>query len=360
MIREAAYKWWQHGFNVVPVKFFEDKKQPLGDWARWHSKRQSEKDFNDLPWGSAEGFGIVTDYPNNEGLFLAVVDYDVKRVSEEAKAKGKELLGKFPITRMEKTATGGIHLVYLSKVKPKAVREFHDSHALELIAGGLLAVMAPSKGYTILNDNEPTILEDAQGIFYQVLGVNDDRAEVNEGVDSSLLEKWLSQIKAKLKVAGEGHQYIYAHCPFHPPDKHPSFAIHKTKYYAVDFHDNQVYNLRQLARALGVELDGVPEGLTCKLGAYRLNLVERDVFLLDFKDQPVFTCKLHALNSEKTKTRLAELTGVDKADVERKVAEFTFKAHVMQNSVRDEQPTILMTSWKPEKRMLMFSMRKLR
>jgi hypothetical protein len=79
------------------------------------------------------------------------------------------------------------------------------------------------------------------------------------------------------------------------------------------------------------------EGLTCRLGVYRLNLSERNVFLLDFKGKPVFTCKLHALNTEKNKAKLAELTGVDRAEVERKVAEFTFKARVMhRNEDRSE------------------------
>jgi energy-coupling factor transporter ATP-binding protein EcfA2 len=347
-LKQAAFKWWQQGFNVVPVKIVDDKKQPLGDWGQWHSRRQTEKDFNELPWHAADGFGIVTDYPNSQGLFLAVVDYDVKRVSEEAKAKGKELLPKFPITRMDRTVTGGIHLVYLSKVKPRGNRRYHDSHALELIAGGLLAVMAPSKGYLPLNDNEPTVVEDVEGTFYQVLGVKDERAEAAEGVAFNLLEQWLSQIKAKLKVAGEGSQYIYAHCPFHLPDNHPSFALHKTKYYAIDYHDGKVYSLKQLAEALGIELEGLSEGLTCRLGAYRLNLSERNVFLLDFKGQPVFTCKLHLLNTDKNKGKIAELTGVDRGELEKRIAEFTFKAHIAQkyeerNEVAEEtEPPIIL------------------
>jgi len=151
------------------------------------------------------------------------------------------------------------------------------------------------------------------------------------------LLKKLEKVKEGLNVAGEGAQYLYVHCPFHPPDNHPSFAIHKTKYYAIDYHDNRIYSLKQLAEALGIELDGLSEGLTCRLGVYRLNLSERNVFLLDFKGKPVFTCKLHALNTEKNKTKLAELTGVDRAEVERKVAEFTFKARVMhRNEDRSE------------------------
>jgi hypothetical protein len=159
---------------------------------------------------------------------------------------------------MEKTVSEGIHLVYLSKVKPKSVKDFHKTHALELMAGGLLCVMAPSKGYVRLNDNPPTIVEDAEALFYEVLGVKDKRERVNEGLPDSLLEKWLRQIleSGKLKVAGEGSKYVYCHCPFHPPDSHPSFALHKHKFYGVDYHDGKVYSLKSLAEVLDVRLEG--------------------------------------------------------------------------------------------------------
>jgi len=270
-LKAEAYSYWRMGFNVVAL-FFEDKggkveKRAFIEWGNWHRERQTEEEFHSQPWDRADGFGVVCSYPNRDGLYLAVVDYDVKKVSEEAKAKGKALLSSFPVTQMEETVSGGIHLVYLSRVKPsRSISEFHGSHGLELIATGKLVVMAPSRGYRRLNDNPPTVVEDAEALFYQVLGVEDKRGKVNEGLSEALLQKWLEQLKPRLKVKGEGSQYIYCHCPFHPPDNHPSFAINKQKFYAVDYHDNKVYSLKELAEGLGVRLEGAARPGVIELG----------------------------------------------------------------------------------------------
>jgi len=334
-LKEAAHEYWLQGFNVVAVAIERGddgrfSKKPLVDWGRWQKERQSPEDFDGQPWDSADGFGVVCSIPNREGYYLAVVDHDTKNVSVEARRRGEELLKRFPTTRMERTVSGGRHLVYYSRVKPKPVSLYHESHALELIAGPKLCIMAPSKGYMRLNDNSPTVIEDAEALFYEVLGVGDGRVDSSRGLPADKLEKWLQQVKRHLHVTGEGSQYIYAHCPFHPPDKHPSLALHKTKFYAVDYHDGRVYSLRQLAEALGISLEGVNETLNISLGGYRLNVMGRDVFLHNSLGEPVFTCKLYALNTQKTKAKISELTGVDEADVERKVAAFVFRVHVME------------------------------
>ena len=263
-LREAAREWWRQGFNVVALYFEPDPesgkvvKRPFAQWSEWQSRRQTEEEFEAQPWDKADGFGIVTNYPSNEGLYLAAVDLDVVRVSEEAKARGERLFELFPITRIERSISGGMHKVYLSRVKPRNISKYHDTHALELVAAPKLCVMAPSKGYRALNDNPPRVVEDAEALFYQVLGVEDERANnINKGYNAGLLESWLEHIKPFLRIKGEGPNYLYCHCPFHPPDNHPSFAIHKTKFYGIDYHDGRVYSLKELAEALGVELPGV-------------------------------------------------------------------------------------------------------
>jgi hypothetical protein len=35
----------------------------------------------------------------------------------------------------------------------------------------------------------------------------------------------------------------------------PSFVVHKTKYYAFDYHDDAFFSLRQLAEVLGIKLE---------------------------------------------------------------------------------------------------------
>jgi len=291
-LKEAAREYWLEGFNVVAVAYEQDEygkvsKKPLVEWGRWQTERQCLEDFETQPWDAADGFGVICNIPNKDGYYLAVVDYDVKNVSIEARQKGEAFLKRFPITQMEQTVSKGKHLVYLSKVKPKPVSSYHDSHGLELIAGPKLCIMAPSKGYVKLNENPPTIVEDAEGLFYQILGVGDDRTAANEGLPLNMLGEWLGKVKASLNVAGEGAQYLYVHCPFHPPDNHPSFALHKTKFYAIDYHDGKVYSLKQLAEALGIELDGLKKTLSVSLGNFRLNVVKRDAFLHNNHGEPI-------------------------------------------------------------------------
>jgi len=260
-LKDAARSYFDRGFNVVAIAYGKPDesgkipKIPLVPWQKWQTQRQTLEEFESQPWNKADGFAVICSFPNKDGLYMAVVDYDVLKVSEEAKERGRKLLSKFPTTQIEQSISGGMKLVYLSRVKPRAVSEFHDLCALELLAGARLCVMAPSKGYKRLNDNLPTVVEDAEGLFYEVLGIKDRREGKNEGVSREKLEKWLKQIldSGKIRVAGEGVNYFYAHCPFHD-DQHPSFAIHKTKFYAICYTENLVLSLKELAEKLGIEL----------------------------------------------------------------------------------------------------------
>jgi len=84
------------------------------------------------------------------------------------------------------------------------------------------------------------------------------RAEAQNDVE--LLNDWVEKIRGCLQLAGETQNYYQFHCPFHPPDKRPSFVIHKTKFYAFDYHDDQAYSLKELAKKLGVDLLGAKVG----------------------------------------------------------------------------------------------------
>jgi hypothetical protein len=266
-LKEEARKWFTKGFNVVPIVLKKDKddkwlKIPLcEEWASWQGRRQTIEEFNALDWNSADGFAIVCNWPNDKGLYLGVIDYDVKKVSEEAKSRGKELLKKLPTTRIERTISGGLHYVYLSRVKPRKVSDFHDTYALELIGGPALCIMAPSRGYQNLNDNSPTEVEDVEGLFYEVLGVEDPRGKAAGEFPREMLQKWFEGLRPVLQkyISHEGQRWIYIHCPFHQPDEHPSFAINRENFYGYDFHDGKRYTLKELAEKLGVKL-GAPHG----------------------------------------------------------------------------------------------------
>ena len=73
-------------------------------------------------------------------------------------------------------------------------------------------------------------------------------------------EEWLKEVVERIRKelapyeAKEYARWVVFHCPFHPPDDSPSFAFNKEKYYFVDFHDDRVYSLKDLAEKLGIEL----------------------------------------------------------------------------------------------------------
>jgi len=168
-IREAAYEYWKEGLNVVPLVFVRARKQPLVEWKRWQEERQTEEDFNGLPWDKADGFAVVGGGRLNDGTYIGAVDFDVKNVTPEAQSKGREILRRLRITRIERTPSGGEHWVYFSHVKPKSDSSYHNTCGLELLGEGKLIVMAPSKGYGRVNDNPPTVVEDLNNIFYEAL-----------------------------------------------------------------------------------------------------------------------------------------------------------------------------------------------
>jgi len=167
-LRAAATAYYESGLDIVPLQLPE--KKPLVQWKKWETERQTRQEFDNLPLARANGFGIICGKPNNEGLFLSVVDHDVKPpMTQEAIAKGKEILKDFPITQLEGTGNKGTHNVYYSRTKVQTVSLFHDDCALELLAENKLCIMAPSQGYVRLNDNTPTVLPDMEEKFYEIL-----------------------------------------------------------------------------------------------------------------------------------------------------------------------------------------------
>ena len=101
-----------------------------------------------------------------------------------------------------------------------------------------------------------------------------ETSKVEAQYDTKLLSNWLEKIRGQLQPAGETGNYFLFHCSFHPPDKRPSFVIHKTKFYAFDYHDDQVYSLKALAKKLGVNLLGVDVGKDEPTILDHLNMIE--------------------------------------------------------------------------------------
>ena len=96
------------------------------------------------------------------------------------------------------------------------------------------------------------------------------KAETTQNI--GILQDWLKKIRARLDLADETQNYLRFHCPFHGPDKNPSFVIHKTKFYGHDYHDDKTYNLKQLAKALGIAVGSDTKGGSVLLS--HLNMIE--------------------------------------------------------------------------------------
>jgi P4 family phage/plasmid primase-like protien len=101
--------------------------------------------------------------------YFSVVDRDVKGedARPETLQKGLQAINSMRTTQHEKTMSGGDHLFYLSKQpvngwKPKGT-------CLELLGKGNLCIMAPSEGYCRKNDNDPTVIENAEEMFHEAL-----------------------------------------------------------------------------------------------------------------------------------------------------------------------------------------------
>jgi hypothetical protein len=172
----AALKYFELGIPVVPVKIFWNPtksqwdKQPLIEWARWQGQKQTEVEFNELEWRDANGLAIVLGQKASNGFYVGVVDYDVKNLPDDAKEKGRQILELFPETRTEKTANGGLHLIYFVREQPENISQHHKVCGLELF-GKRLIIMAPSHNYTITNDRKILEIDDLTYIFSHAIGI---------------------------------------------------------------------------------------------------------------------------------------------------------------------------------------------
>jgi hypothetical protein len=172
-IKAAAYEYWKIGCNVVLLK----EKKPLHEWQKWIRERQTEQEFNTLPWTEVAQYAVICGTKLDNGLFFCAVDFDVKNLPVETVEKGRRAQGKLPITRTEQTPSKGVHHLYLSKTKPKTVSAFHNQAALELLGEGKLCVSWPSPGYLRLNDNDLTTVQDLESLFYEALSSINIKAE---------------------------------------------------------------------------------------------------------------------------------------------------------------------------------------
>jgi len=153
-LKHAAFELWQIGHRIVPLK----GKTPLVAWQRWQSEPQSLQDFESLPLGQADGFGIICGVQLNNGYYVGALDCDLEKggkpLSEDVLKKQTEVLENMRITQLEETPSGGKHLIYYSHSPVETKQD--DRCGIEILGSGKLCIMAPSEGYRRLNDNMPS------------------------------------------------------------------------------------------------------------------------------------------------------------------------------------------------------------
>jgi len=158
-LKATAGSYHALGLSVIPFKLTkkgeEYDKLNLSSWKQWEIKPQTDEEFMVLNWIGANAFAVILGTQAKNGLYLSAVDYDCKGndVTEEVKEKGRMILKEFPITCMEQTVNKGQHLIYWTKTKPKTIGTYHNTASLELLGDKKLCLMAPSLGYSKLNDN---------------------------------------------------------------------------------------------------------------------------------------------------------------------------------------------------------------
>ena len=262
------------GIPVVPFKIVktdkgEFNKQNIGYWKKWETESQSEEEFKELCWAEANGFGVILGTQAKNGMFLSVIDYDVKgeKVSEEVKLKGKEILKDFPITQTHETVNKGIHYVYWSRNKVKTDGTFHDTAALELLGEKKLCLMPPSMGYRNLNDNSPTELESIEETYYNILkkyGLgNTEEIEVQNQLDNySFQISKIIDLNTLTKISMDEYQ-----------GRHPTHDSTTEKNFCVNIRTNSWHCFRHNSGGGALQFLAVKEGLIkceqAKKGALR-------------------------------------------------------------------------------------------
>jgi hypothetical protein len=155
-IKDAARSYWEVGINVLPAKGKDPDINP--NWGRWIEQRQTQQEFEDLPWVIADSFGLICGVETGNGYFCAVdVDREDWRDFE---------LEHLRTTQFEKSPHG-LHALYYS-CKPVRGSKHHEI-GLELFGKGNFIVMAPSPGYQTRNQNLPTVIDDAELMFQELV-----------------------------------------------------------------------------------------------------------------------------------------------------------------------------------------------
>ena len=68
-LREVVKRYYDLGLNIVLLR----NKRPLHKWQHLLKQRQSQEEFEALPWGIADQFAVVCGLKANNGLHTKMI-----------------------------------------------------------------------------------------------------------------------------------------------------------------------------------------------------------------------------------------------------------------------------------------------
>ncbi|RLI81639.1 hypothetical protein DRP04_05705, partial [Archaeoglobales archaeon] len=201
---------------------------------------------------------------------------ELRKQLEEGKITEKEFKRKVPVITLIEVLGDGRQFLAPPSVHPGKRVKFEWITPL------------PESSEAIL---EVKNLDELKNVLWESIGNKEvlfelferERLEETRRFPKVVLESWFEVIRAKLNEIEDRGNYIIFRCPFHPPDDHPSFAIYRNTFLAIDFHDWKVYTLKELANELGIQLPkgdmGVKGAITAQKRAFEetRHARERDI-----------------------------------------------------------------------------------
>jgi hypothetical protein len=199
-LKTAAEAWHKDGATIIPVYISEtadpktgchSKNCGLVNWGKWIKQPQTKEEFNNLPWQGCNGFAVLLGYQDHNDYFFTVADFDPKctlikpKYDEQtyqenkqqyekdvqtyqtkleqhnaAVERGQKLLADLPPSRVEHTVNGGCHVLFKSRKPVTTDKTVHTTCKIEILTEKQLCIMAPSFGYTLLENKEITVVDD--------------------------------------------------------------------------------------------------------------------------------------------------------------------------------------------------------
>jgi len=236
-------------FRFLPL---EGKKPLLPKWVEFNYPYNHPAIQSHIKAG--KNYGVVCGYGN-----LVVIDVDYPKNEEKIKnfeEVVRKLESELPATFTVKSGGGGLHFYYVTTREIQSTNIEIDGIHIDIQSKGKQVVGAncihptTKKRYEIVKNVDIAKINVFDLYLFFTPLLRTENKQLNQ--PKTYLNNLLNLILKKLKCKDKGKYYV-CNCPFHKPDNHPSFAIYKNSHLAVDFHDNHIYLLKELAEKLNLK-----------------------------------------------------------------------------------------------------------